>query len=137
MQKIEHIGIAVKDADQAQQLYAALLGEPAYKEEQVDSEGVRTVFFQVGESKLELLEAQNEDSAIAKHINKRGEGIHHIALAVQDIDAEIVRLQQQGFRLINDQPKDGADNKRICFLHPKGTQGVLIELCQDKSEAGS
>lgn len=131
MNKIEHIGIAVKDLEVSNQLFAAIVGEPHYKVEVVESEGVTTSFFQLGPNKIELLAATNPDSPIAKFIEKRGEGIHHIAIEVDDIDAEIARLQGEGFTLINEQPKKGADFKRIAFMHPKTTNGVLLELCQD------
>ena len=132
MKKIEHLGIAVKDIKESNQLFSALLGTSPYKTEEVASEGVITSFFKVGESKIELLQASNENSAIAKFIEKKGEGIHHIAFEVDDIDLELVRLKKEGFTLIHETPKDGADNKRIAFLHPKSTNGVLIELCQEK-----
>jgi methylmalonyl-CoA/ethylmalonyl-CoA epimerase len=128
--KIEHIGIAVKDLTSSNALFAALFDQPHYKIESVEREGVNTSFFQCGESKVELLEATREDSPIAKFIAKRGEGIHHIAFEVENIEAEIARLKATGFDFISEQPKQGADNKRICFLHPKSTNGVLIELCQ-------
>ena len=131
MKKIEHIGIAVKNLAEANQLYSKLLNTKPYKEEAVESEGVTTSFFEVGESKIELLAATREDSAIAKYIEKRGEGIHHIAFYVDNIEDEIERLQQEGFKLLNDQPKRGADQKKIAFLHPKSAQGVLVELCED------
>ena len=131
MKKIEHIGIAVKNLAEANQLYSTLLDTKPYKEEAVESEGVTTSFFEVGESKIELLAATREDSAIAKYIEKRGEGIHHIAFYVNNIEDEIERLQQEGFKLLNDQPKRGADQKKIAFLHPKSAQGVLVELCED------
>ena len=131
MKKIEHIGIAVKNLAEANQLYSTLLNTKPYKEEAVESEGVTTSFFEVGESKIELLAATREDSAIAKYIEKRGEGIHHIAFYVDNIEDEIERLQQEGFKLLNDQPKRGADQKKIAFLHPKSTHGVLVELCED------
>jgi len=130
--KIEHLGIAVKDIDSSISLYEKLLGTLCYKKEEVASEGVITAFFKIGENKIELLGATNPDSPIAKFIEKKGEGIHHIAFDVDDIYAEMERLKKEGFQLINEKPKDGADNKLICFLHPKGTNGVLIELCQDK-----
>jgi len=130
--KIEHLGIAVKDLKASNELFTKLLGRPPYKEEAVESEGVSTSFFQSGENKIELLQATNPDSAIAKFIEKKGEGIHHIAFDVDDIEAELKRLKSEGFQLIHEVPKDGADNKRIAFLHPKGTNGVLIELCQEK-----
>ncbi|MCB9223817.1 MAG: methylmalonyl-CoA epimerase [Crocinitomicaceae bacterium] len=132
MMKLEHIGIAVKDIEASNKLFETLFNKPHYKIEAVESEGVKTSFFQVGESKIELLEATNPDSAIAKFIEKKGEGIHHLAFEVTDIDAEIERLSNEGFQLIHQTPKDGADNKRIAFLHPKSTNGVLVELCQDK-----
>lgn len=131
LNKIEHIGIAVKNLDEAEKLYTALLGRDAYKREEVESEGVITSFFLAGENKIELLAALNEDSPIAKFIAKKGEGIHHIAFDVQNIESEIKRLEENGFTLINMQPKKGADNKLIAFLHPKSTGGVLIELCQE------
>ncbi|MFD2542959.1 methylmalonyl-CoA epimerase [Lacinutrix gracilariae] len=131
MNKIEHIGIAVKDLEKANKLYAQLFGEPHYKVEEVASEGVNTSFFKVGENKIELLEATNNNSAIAKFIEKKGEGIHHIAFDVSDIEKEILRLKSEGFKIINEKPKQGADNKLVAFLHPKSTNGVLIELCQE------
>ena len=134
MKKVEHIGIAVKDLTNANQLFEKLFNQPHYKVEAVESEGVSTSFFQLGETKIELLEATNENSAIAKFIEKRGEGIHHIAFEVEDKDAEMERLTKEGFQLIDQSPKEGADNKRICFLHPKSTNGVLIELCQEKAK---
>ena len=134
MKKVEHIGIAVKDLANANELFAKLFNQAHYKVESVEGEGVSTSFFQVGEIKIELLEATDENSAIANFIKKRGEGIHHIAFEVEDIDTEIQRLQDEGFQLIHGSPKDGADNKRICFLHPKSTNGVLIELCQEKAK---
>lgn len=131
MNKIEHIGIAVKDLDQSCDLYEKLLGVPAYKRESVTSEGVSTAFFLTGENKIELLAATVKDSPVAAFLEKRGEGIHHIAFDVDDIKAEMERLRNNGFVLLNDEPKPGADNKMICFVHPKGTNGVLIELCQE------
>lgn len=131
MKKIEHIGIAVKDLETSNDLFAKLFGEPHYKVESVESEGVNTSFFQVGPNKIELLEASNPDSPIAKFLEKRGEGIHHIAYDVADIRAEMKRLEAEGFTLLNTEPKKGADNKLVCFLHPKTTNGVLIELCQE------
>ena len=131
MMKIEHIGIAVKDLETADQTYAGLLGEKAYKSEAVESEGVMTSFFRCGESKIELLAATNADSPIAKFIEKRGEGIHHIAFAVENIQEEIQRLKKEGFVLLNEKPKKGADNKLVAFLHPKSNHGVLVELCQE------
>lgn len=133
MNKIEHIGIAVKDLKEANEIYSKLFGYEHYKTEEVESEGVATSFFKCGESKIELLEATNEDSAIAKFIEKRGEGIHHIAYAVDDIKAEMKRLEEEGFRLLNKEPKIGADNKWVAFLHPKSANGVLVELCQDRN----
>lgn len=131
MNKIEHIGIAVKDLDASCQLYEKLLGTAAYKQESVVSEGVNTAFFRTGEHKIELLAATVAASPIASFIEKRGEGIHHIAFDVDDIYAEMKRLRNEGFVLLNEEPKFGADNKLICFVHPKGTNGVLIELCQE------
>ena len=133
MNKIEHIGIAVKNIDESNVLFANLFGNSHYKTEEVESEGVKTSFFKVGENKIELLEATNNDSPIAKFIKKRGEGIHHIAFDVSDIEFEIKRLTDQGFRVLNEKPKQGADNKLVAFLHPKSTNGVLIELCQDRT----
>jgi methylmalonyl-CoA/ethylmalonyl-CoA epimerase len=129
--KIEHIGIAVSNLETANKTYETLLGVAPYKAEDVESEGVTTSFFKVGDSKIELLGATNEDSAIAKFIAKRGEGIHHIAYAVEDIEKEMKRLKNEGFKLLNETPKKGADNKLIAFLHPKSSNGVLVELCQD------
>ncbi|WP_318343099.1 methylmalonyl-CoA epimerase [Flagellimonas baculiformis] len=131
MDKIEHIGIAVKDLETSNQLFAKLLGVPPYKMEEVASEGVRTSFFESGPNKVELLEATSTDSPIAKFLEKRGEGIHHIAFAVEDIVSELARLKEEGFQLLNETPKKGADNKLVAFLHPKGTNGVLVELCQE------
>jgi methylmalonyl-CoA/ethylmalonyl-CoA epimerase len=130
MQKIEHIGIAVKNLETSNKIFEKILGVAHYKIEAAATEGVLTSFFQIGESKIELLEATKEDSPIAKFIEKRGEGIHHIAFEVTDIKAEMKRLEAEGFTLLNTEPKRGADNKIVCFLHPKGTNGVLIELCQ-------
>lgn len=132
MLKIEHLGIAVKSIDSAVPLYEQLLNTPCYKQEIVETEGVNTAFFQTGQEKIELLEATNEDSPIAKFIAKRGEGIHHVAFEVENIEAEMKRLSALGFQLLNDVPKNGADNKLVCFLHPKSTNGVLVELCQEK-----
>jgi methylmalonyl-CoA/ethylmalonyl-CoA epimerase len=129
--KIEHIGIAVKNMDDANVLFEKLLGVPSYKEEEVESEGVLTSFFQTGSNKIELLMATNPESPIAKFLEKKGEGIHHIAFDVEDIYAEIERLKNEGFILINEVPKKGADNKLVVFLHPKNTNGVLVELCQE------
>lgn len=134
MQKIEHIGIAVKDLNEAEKTYAMLLGAQPYKREAVESEGVITSFLRNGPNKIELLQATNDDSPIAKFIEKKGEGMHHIAFLVSDIHAEMKRMQADGFRLLNEQPKHGADNKLICFIHPKSANGVLIELCQERSE---
>ena len=131
MEKIEHIGIAVKNIEQAEKTYSTLLNTKPYKRESVESEGVTTSFFMVGESKIELLEATKEDSPIAKFIAKKGEGIHHIAYGVTDIVAEMKRLESEGFTLLNKEPKKGADNKLVVFLHPKNANGVLVELCQD------
>jgi methylmalonyl-CoA/ethylmalonyl-CoA epimerase len=133
MEKLEHIGIAVKDIKMANALFSGLLGRSAYKVEEVESEGVRTSFFEISGLKIELLEATRPDSAIAKFIEKRGEGIHHLAFEVADIDRSLSEYREKGFELINQHPKDGADNKRIAFLHPKSTNGVLVELCQEKS----
>lgn len=134
MKKIEHIGIAVKDIDASNNLFASLFGKEHYKIEDVESEGVKTSFFECGPNKIELLQATNENSPIAKFIEKKGEGIHHIAFAVEDIESEIARLTDKGFKMIHEKPKKGADNKLIAFLHPKSTNGVLIELCQDIRE---
>jgi len=131
MKKIEHIGIAVKDLDKSNTLFNQLFGSPHYKIEEVASEGVKTSFFKAGPNKIELLQATNSDSPIAKFIEKKGEGIHHIAFAVDDIDFEIDRLKNEGFTVLNPTPKKGADNKLVAFLHPKSTNGVLIELCQE------
>ncbi|NRB83572.1 MAG: methylmalonyl-CoA epimerase [Winogradskyella sp.] len=131
MKKIEHIGIAVKNLNKSNDLFKALFGESHYKIEDVESEGVKTSFFKCGPNKIELLQATTEDSPIAKFIEKKGEGIHHIAFAVENIKEEISRLQGEGFTMIHEVAKRGADNKLIAFLHPKSTNGVLIELCQD------
>ncbi len=131
MLKVEHIGIAVKKIEESNHLFSKLFNKEPYKKEAVVSEGVNTSFFAMGETKIELLEATSEDSPIAKFINKKGEGIHHIAYEVQDIYLEMKRLQKEGFTLINEEPNKGADNKMVCFLHPKDTNGVLIELCQE------
>ena len=130
MEKIEHIGIAVRDITASNLIFEKLLGAPSYKMEEVATEGVLTSFFKIGASKIELLEATRPNSPIAKFIEKRGEGIHHIAFDVVDIRAEMQRLAGEGFTLLNAEPKRGADNKLVCFLHPKGTNGVLVELCQ-------
>ena len=131
MRKIEHIGIAVKSIEESNVIFEKLFNTPAYKEEEVESEGVKTSFFRVGPNKIELLEATKEDSPIAKFIEKKGEGIHHIAFDVEDINSEVDRLKKEGFVVLNETPKKGADNKWVVFLHPKSTNGVLIELCQE------
>ena len=131
IKKIEHLGIAVNNLDEAIPLYERLLQTTCYKTESVSSEGVNTAFFQIGEAKIELLEANNQNSPIAKFLSKRGEGFHHVAFDVDDIEEELARLQKLDFILLHLSPKDGADNKRIAFLHPKSTMGMLIELCQD------
>jgi methylmalonyl-CoA/ethylmalonyl-CoA epimerase len=130
MRKIEHIGIAVHDIEASNKVFTKIFGKESYKSESVQSESVITSFFQVGESKIELVAATNQDSPIAKYLAKNREGMHHIAFDVVDIKSEMKRLQSEGIRTLNDQPKQGADNKLICFLHPKDTNGVLIELCQ-------
>lgn len=130
--KIEHLGIAIKSLETSDNLFAKLLGKSSYKQESVEREGVTTSFYQLGESKIELLEATNPESPIAKFIDKKGVGIHHIAFGVEDIRAEIERLKAEGFVFISEEPKDGADNKLVVFLHPKSTNGVLVELCQEK-----
>ena len=130
MIRIEHIGIAVKDLEKAEERYAKLLGTGSYKREEVASEGVLTSFFQVGPNKIELLESTRPDGTIAKAIEKRGEGMHHIAFEVDDIRVEMARLKAEGFTLLNEEPKRGADNKLVCFVHPKSANGVLVELCQ-------
>ncbi len=135
MKKIEHLGIAVENLEKANEVFKKLLGKAHYKVETVEREGVSTSFFEIGESKIELLEATNENSAIHKFIGKKGQGIHHIALAVDDILSEMKRLKEEGFILLSEEPLSGADNKLICFLHPKSTNGVLIELCQDAHPA--
>lgn len=132
MNKIEHIGIAVKDVEKSRGIFETLLNRPAYKEESVESEQVNTVFYELGESKLELLAATDEGSAIAKYLEKNREGIHHMAIGVDDIYAEMKRLKAEGFVFINEEPKEGADNKLIAFIHPKSANGILLELCQDK-----
>lgn len=131
MNKIEHIGIAVKNLNDANLIYSKIFNQKPYKTESVESEAVSTSFFMVGENKIELLEATNPDSAIAKFIEKKGEGIHHIAFDVEDIHAEMSRLKSEGFVILNENPKKGADNKLVCFVHPKSANGVLIELCQE------
>lgn len=135
MDKIEHIGIAVKSLEAAIPLYEQLLNTPCYKTELVAAENVNTAFFNAGPNKIELLESVDPDGVIARFIEKKGEGIHHIAFAVADINAEMRRLAAAGFTLLNDTPKQGADNKLVCFLHPKNTNGVLIELCMEKPAA--
>ncbi len=135
MKKIEHIGIAVRDLNSSNELFRALFGKAHYKIEAVDSENVNTSFFKVGPNKIELLEATSPSSPIAKFIEKRGEGIHHIAFEVKDILKEMKRLESEGFRLLNEKPKRGADNKLVCFIHPKSANGVLIELCQSIQDA--
>ena len=132
VKKIEHIGIDVKNLEEANKTYERLLGIAPYKQEGVASEGVKTSFFQTGESKIELLEGTTEESAITKFVAKKGEGIHHIAFDVEDIHAEMERLRADGFKVLNAEPKDGADNKLVCFVHPKDSNGVLVELCQEK-----
>jgi len=131
MLKIEHVGIAVKDIKRSNELFSKIFGISPYKQEVVESENVLTSFFMVGDNKIELLEASEYTGAIAKFIDKKGEGIHHIAFEVKDIYAEMKRLKEEGFKLLSEQPKKGADNKLICFVHPKDTNGVLIELCQE------
>ena len=131
MEKLEHIGIAVKNIDHSNSLFASLLGSEHYKIEQVESEGVRTSFFSIGGVKIELLEATHQDSPIARFIEKKGEGIHHLAFSVSDIQQSVQSYKNKGFEVINEVPKKGADNKMICFLHPKSTAGVLIELCEE------
>lgn len=130
MQKIEHIGIAVKNLETAVPLYETLLGTACYKKEVVDTEKVTTAFLQVGDTKIELLESSDSNGVIARYIEKKGEGVHHIAFEVEDIVKEMDRLKNEGFTLLMDEPKKGADNKLICFVHPKSANGVLIELCQ-------
>ena len=133
MRKIEHIGIAVKNLQESNLLFEKLFGTPPYKEEEVESEGVKTSFFMNGPNKIELLEATNPNSPIAKFLEKKGEGVHHIAFDVKDINIEVDRLKAEGFIVLNETPKRGADNKLVVFLHPKSTNGVLIELCQEIS----
>jgi len=132
MLRVEHIGIAVKDLSASIPLYEKLLNSLCYKKERVESENVETAFFRRGETKIELLESCQPDGVIARFIEKKGEGIHHIAFEVSDIVDEMKRLKQEGFVLLNEAPKEGADNKLVCFLHPKNTHGVLIELCMEK-----
>ncbi len=133
VKKVEHIGIAVPNIDEANQLFEALLGQSPYKEERVESEGVHTSFFIEDHTKIELLGATRKDSPIAKFIDRKGPGMHHIAFAVDDIYAEMKRLREAGFELLNEKPKKGADNKLICFVHPRSAGGILVELCQDRN----
>ena len=133
MRKIEHLGIAVKNLKSSNELFKKLLGSEHYKEEKVEGEGVATSFFMIGETKVELLEATRPDSPIAKYIEKKSEGIHHIAFDVADIHTEVARLKGEGFEILNETPKEGADNKLVVFLHPRSTNGVLVELCQEKN----
>ena len=137
MEKLEHIGIAVKNIESANKLFAALLGREHYKIEQVPSEGVKTAFFDIGGVKIELLEATTAESPIAKFIEKKGEGIHHLAFSVSNISKSIQLYKEKGFEVVNEAPKKGADNKLICFLHPRSTAGVLIELCEDINTSSS
>lgn len=138
MRKIEHLGIAVKNLELASKIFKKLLGKDFYKEEKVEGEGVNTSFFLIGDTKIELLEATGPDSPIAKFIDKKSEGLHHIAFEVEDIYQEVKRLKGEGFEILNEVPKEGADNKLVVFLHPKSTNGVLVELCQEKgSEMGT
>ena len=132
MRKIEHIGLAVENLEKSRHLFRKLLGTDAYKEETVESEGVKTLFFLIGNTKIELLEATKSDSVIAKFIAKRSEGIHHIAFDVADIHHEVERLKKEGFEILNETPKEGADNKLVVFLHPRSTNGILVELCQEQ-----
>lgn len=134
IKQIEHLGIAVESIDATLKTFETLLGSDCYKQEAVESEGVRTAFIMVGNSKIELLEATNEDSAIAKYLQKNKGGFHHVAFEVDDLDAELERLSKEGFQLIHQTPKEGADNKRIAFLHPKATHGLLVELCQERTD---
>lgn len=131
MLNVEHIGIAVASLEKSIPLFESLLNTPCYKQEVVQSENVETAFFQKGETKIELVASTSEDGVIAKYIEKKGEGIHHIAFEVEDIEAEMIRLQKEGFILLNEKPKLGADNKMVCFLHPKSTNSVLVELCMN------
>ena len=136
MRKIEHLGIAVRNLRESKLLFARLLGKESYKEEVVEREGVNTAFFMVGETKIELLEAARPESPIAKFIDKKSEGIHHIAFDVEDIRQEVKRLKEAGFEILNEEPKEGADNKLVVFLHPRSTNGVLVELCQERGTGG-
>jgi methylmalonyl-CoA/ethylmalonyl-CoA epimerase len=133
IKRIEHLGIAVNDISLAKECFDKLLNKSSYKEEIVESEFVRTLFYQIGDSKIELLEATNPNSAIAKYLEKNKQGFHHVAFEVDDLESELLRLEEEGFELIHKTAKDGADNKRIAFLHPKSTNGLLVELCQEKS----
>lgn len=133
MRKIEHIGIAVADLEKSNELFARLLGKSHFKTELVEGQGVETSFFQVGETKVELLQATSPDSLISKFIDRKSEGVHHIAFDVEDIVAEVERLKAEGFEILNETPKLGADNKLVVFLHPRSTNGVLVELCQEKA----
>jgi methylmalonyl-CoA/ethylmalonyl-CoA epimerase len=135
MEKVEHIGIAVKSLATSIPLFEKLLNTSCYKTEPVDSEKVNTAFFRTGETKIELLESMDPEGVIARFINKKGEGLHHIAFEVSDIESEMTRLREAGFQLLHDKPKIGADNKMICFLHPKSTNGILIELCMERRDA--
>jgi methylmalonyl-CoA/ethylmalonyl-CoA epimerase len=134
VKRIEHLGIAVESIEESLTVFETLLSASSYKQEIVESEGVRTAFIQVGESKIELLEATNADSPIAKFMEKNKGGFHHVAFEVDDLEVELARLAKEGFQLIHQSPKDGADNKRIAFLHPRSTKGLLVELCQEKTE---
>ncbi len=131
--RLEHLGIAVANLAEARALYSRLLGTEPYKQETVDDQGVTTLFYQSGESKIELLEPTHADSPIARHLERRGAGIHHVAFEVSDIEAEMARLRAEGFQLLSDEPSIGADNKLVCFVHPKSAGGVLVELCQSRS----
>ncbi|WP_025764763.1 methylmalonyl-CoA epimerase [Dyadobacter tibetensis] len=137
MINVEHIGIAVADLTEAEKLYTRLLNTPAYKHETVESESVSTAFFKVNATKIELLQSTTADGTIARFIEKKGQGIHHIAFEVEDITTEMARLKKEGFRLLSDSPKKGADNKLVCFVHPKDSQGVLIEICQERRSSPS
>jgi methylmalonyl-CoA/ethylmalonyl-CoA epimerase len=134
MRKIEHLGIAVKNLEKSNLLFTKLLGKESYKEEKVGREGVKTSFFLVGDTKVELLEATTPESPVAKFIDKRSEGLHHIAFEVENLQKEVERLKGEGFEIINEEPKEGADNKLVVFLHPRSTNGILVELCQEKRE---
>lgn len=134
MQKIEHIGIAVKNIEESEKLYTLLLGTTPYKREVVESEGVITSFYRAGPNKIELLQSVSPEGVIARYIDKKGEGIHHIAYAVTDIKAEMSRLKEEGFSLLSEKPRKGADHKWICFVHPKTAGGVLVELCQERED---